>query len=180
MRLKTIVNLILTAVVFIFAVVGCSCFSAISFAQNPGLPFIEVIELPEPFNRFLSYKAVLQAPVGTVIETERTGTYTMTESEYNFALSHYMYRGSTELRPPGEIVAGIDTTYVSKLGSTKIIFNPIPGSGTYSGQDPIEDYADFPSPGTYQLREGDQFVLAKMDSTIFSVTILELPDSLSE
>lgn len=180
MKIRTLTNLTLVFVVSILSLVGCSRLSGASFAQNPDLPYIEVTELSEPFDAFLAYNAVLRAPVGTVIETERSGTYTMLEPEYSFALSHYMYNGIEAIRPPGVVGAGIDTTYASSQSHSKVLFNPISGYVNYSDEGPIENYGDFPSPGTYQLNEGDTFVLAEIEKTVFSITVVDIPDEPSE
>lgn len=176
MKFKTPNGLILVAAFATIAAIGCSRISMISLAQAPTSASVEVVELPEYVGSYLSYKATLRAPVGTVIETERSGTYTMPSTEYMFALTHFMYMGMPAIRPPGEFSAGIDTTYVSSQSAAKILFNPIPNSIEYTNEEPIENYADFPSAGTYPLKEGDQFVLAEIENTIFSVTIVDIPD----
>lgn len=161
---------VLLAVLFMSLLLACMNTNANVISGDPDAASIEVVYFEQEFKTFLVYKVELEAPQGTVLEVEGEGKFEMKDDEYNFTLAHEI----TDRAPAAS--SGIITNYFSDRSASESRFIPVPSAGFVDYETVnIQSLGDFPQPGTYSLREGETFSLAKIENNSYSVTLVELP-----
>lgn len=170
----TSIRLILVALFSMLAIVGCSGANILASAQNGGIEesaSLSVSYIDESYGDIVLYRAVIEAPVGTVIY-DGDNLQRMTSDRFEMLFVAQVAANASESEGP----IGFDGIALSVYAPTHNFtgFTLVPALQTALNVS-VEDYAYFIEEGKFPLERGEKVVLSDIEDFEIYVSVLRWP-----